>query len=197
MKPRCIRFCTGLTNRASRQLGEKSGFEIVARLRYYWRKSRKGNIKGDLVRSRDVDCLHDYIKRSRFLKLTSGLVAEGWVFREFSKELLQDYVRNEHVIMLRRSGGIRAAAIYPLEENDESLTLGFVDGDRDGIGILARNCMYLAKHQGNQYCSVAVPTRGFARIVEDAGYVRKESVGQVVFEFDGRDLKSLRLGKSR
>jgi ribosomal protein S18 acetylase RimI-like enzyme len=194
MKPRTVRFCTGAPNRTSRQMGEKFGFEIVARLRYYWQKSRKGKVRGDWARRSEVDRVYDFVQGSRFIELTSGLIAEGWVFRELKPSLLEAYVSQKRVIVLRESGELEGVAIYPFEENDESLTLGFVDGSKQAIKVLARNCRYLAKDRGFAHCSAAVPTRGFARVVEDAGYARKDSVGQVVLGIAGKDLASRGVG---
>jgi hypothetical protein len=182
MEPRAVRFCTGLSNKAARSMAEKHGFNLAARLRYYWRKSRKARVRGDFARKRDFERVYDFIANSRFLRLTSGLIAEGWIFREFCRDLLTKYVREKRVMILRTSQGIRGVAVYPFEENDRSLTLGFVDGDRGSIRDLSRNCMYLAKVRDLAYCSVAVPTRTYAKILEEAGYRRKDSVGQAVYE---------------
>jgi hypothetical protein len=191
MKPRAVRFCTGMTNRATRHMAERYGFRVVARLRYYWQKSRKAGLRGTFAGKRDTENLYDFILNSGLLRLTSGLIAEGWVFREFSRSLLERYVKEKRVIVLPRSGAIGGVAIYPFEENDRSLTLGFVDGDDVSIRQLARNCMYLARARAQSYCSVAVPTRTYARMVERAGYRRKDSVGQVVYELTGKDLRRL------
>jgi ribosomal protein S18 acetylase RimI-like enzyme len=191
MQPRAVRFCTGATNRASRRMGEEYGFRVVARLRYYWQKARKARVRGDLAGKRDIGDVYDFIQRSGFLRLTSGLIAEGWVFREFSRGLLGGYIKEKRVVVIPGAGGIAGVGIYPFEENDRALTLGFADGDDAAIGMLARNCMYLARARNMSNCSVAVPTRGYARKVEEAGCRRKDSTGQVVYELGGRDLERL------
>lgn len=191
MKPRAVRFCTGMTNRATRRMAEKHGFRVAARLRYYWQKARRAEVRGAFARKQDIEVVYDFILNSRFLRLTSGLIAEGWVFREFSRSLLEAYMKEKRVVVLARSGTIGGVAIYPFEENDRSLTLGFVEGDQVSTRVLARNCMYLAKARNQSYCSVAVPSRGYARKVEHAGYRRKDSVGQVVYELGGTDLRRL------
>jgi hypothetical protein len=190
MKPRAVRFCTGAPNRATRHMAEGKGFKLVARLRYYWQKARKAGIKGGLARKRDLGELYEFVINSRSLNLTSGLIAEGWIFREFNIELLARYVKEKRARVIRKGNAVSGLAIYPYEENDRSLTLGFVDGDESSIKALAGNCMYLAAAQGLAYCSIAVPTRGYVRIVEEAGYRRKDSVGQVVYELSGKALKS-------
>jgi len=191
MRPRAVRFCTGMTNRATRRMAEQHGFRVAARLRYYWQKARKAEVRGDFAVRRDIEGVHDFILKSRCLRLTSGLIAEGWVFREFNRGLLEMYVREKRVIVFPRSGVIGGVAIYPFEANDRSLTLGFVEGDEASVRILARNCMYLARARNLSHCSVAVPSRGYARKIEHAGYRRKDSGGQVVYELGGRDLERL------
>ena len=191
MKPRAVRFCTGMTNSATRRMAERHGFRVAARLRYYWQKSRKARVRGTFADRRDLDRLCDFILNSKFLRLTSGLIAEGWIFREFSRALLKRYIYEKRVMVIPKSGTFGGAAIYPFEENDRALTLGFVEGDEPSIRVLAKNCMYLARSQDQPYCSIAVPTRGYARNVEHAGYMRKDSVGQVVYELAGADLKRL------
>ena len=191
MKPRAVRFCTGMTNRATRRMAEKHGFRVAARLRYYWQKARKAGVRGDFAVKRDIESVHDFILNSRFLRLTSGLIAEGWVFREFNRGLLEAYVKEKRVIVLTSSGAIVGVAIYPFEENDRSLTLGFVEGDEASVALLARNCMYLARARNLSYCSAAIPSCSYARRIEHAGYRRKDSVGQVVYELGRRDLERL------
>jgi ribosomal protein S18 acetylase RimI-like enzyme len=193
MRPRAVRFCTGSDNRATRHMAEKMGFEIVARLRYYWQKSRRARVRGEFARKGDAETLHALVLDSPFLRLTAGLIAEGWVFREYNRALLNRYIREKRVVLLRRGKEIRGVAFYPFEENDGSLTLGFVDGDDVSTGILAKNCMYLAAARRLRYCSIAVPTRGFARICEGKGYKRADSVGQVVYELSWTRLESLTL----
>jgi ribosomal protein S18 acetylase RimI-like enzyme len=193
IKPKVVRFCTGRDNRPSRRMAERKGFKVVAWLRYYFQKSRQARPQGEHARKRDIGALHDFILNSRFLRLTSGLIAEGWVFREFSRALLTKYVEEKRVMMIRKSGGLTGVAVYPYEVNERALTLGFVDGDERSIRILAKNCRYLAALQGLIYCSLAVPSRGFPRIVERAGYRRKDSIGQVVYELSGGNLKALDL----
>ncbi len=181
-KPRFMRYCTGADNPASRRIGKKYGFEVIARFRYYWQKSRKGTPRGDLATRRDARHVYDYIMQSRFLKLSSGQIAEGWIFREMNRDLLAGYIRQQRVMVMKKSGQLTGVGVYPYEENDDSTTLGFVDGEPGTIKVLARNCIYLTKMHGRKFCSAAVPTRGFARLIEQAGFLRKESVGQLVLE---------------
>jgi RimJ/RimL family protein N-acetyltransferase len=197
MRPRVVRFCTGADNTASRRMAEKAGFFIAARLRYYWRKSRKARIRGEFASRGDIEAVNEFILKSRFLKRTSGLIGEGWVFREYSRSLLASYIREQRALVIRRSGAIAGVALFPYEANDRALTLGFVDGDERSIAILARNCMYLARKQGFTHCSVAVPSRGFAGIVEKAGFSRHDSTGQVVYELPGDALESLSRDQGR
>jgi hypothetical protein len=178
-------------------MGEKWGFDTVARLRYYWQKPRRGRVRGDRAGRRDVGAVHDFIRASHALRLASGLISEGWVFKEYSRKRLAAHIRARSVGVLRGSGGIRGVAIYPNEENEESLTLGFVDGDDVAIKVLARDCMYRARSIGLAHCSASVPTRGYAGLLEAAGYRRKDSVGQVVLELGGARVRSLSAGKAR
>lgn len=196
MKPRAVRFCTGATNRATRRMAEKHGFRVAARLRYYWQKARKARVQGDFAGKRDIEAVYRFLLGSRCIRLTSGLIAEGWVFRELSLGLLEAYVKEKRVVIIPTPGGIGGAAIYPFEENDRSLTLGFVDGAERRVRALARNCMYLAKSRNQAFCSVAVPSRRYARMVEQAGYKRKESVGQVVYELGRSNLERLSIGRA-
>jgi ribosomal protein S18 acetylase RimI-like enzyme len=185
MKPRVVRFCTGAPNRGSRHIGEKYGFEVAARLRYYWMKTRRGKPRGEQAQLEDLPSLHEFIARSRWLNRCSGLIAEGWIFREYSRARLRAYIGQGRVMLIRGKRGIRGAAIYPYEENDDATTLGFVEGDDRAITTLARNCFYIAKARGEAYCSAAVPSRTYPRLVEAGGFLRKESIGQVVLEHGG------------
>ena len=195
IRPRMVRYCTGATNSASRKVGARVGFDIAARTRYYWSKPRKGKIRGEWAKPSEADEIHRFMLASRFLELTSGLIGEGWVFRELSRGLLKKYIKERRVIVRRRAGALDGVAVYPYEENDRTITLGFIDGSESAIKDLARNCRYIAREKGYRECSVAVPTRGYARLIEEAGYKRKDSVRQVVLETSGSAVISGRKGR--
>ncbi len=185
IKPRAVRFCTDQSNRISRRIGTEYGFRVVARFKFYWQKPRRGRVRGKVANLIDAGAIYDFIVRSRFLQLSSGLVAEGWVFREFSRRLLRSYLNEGRVYIIRKQGFLRGVAIYPIDDKDGVITLGFVDGDQSSIKMLVRNCKYLGARAAMEYCSVVVPTRFFPRIVEQAGYGQKQRVGQVVMQYMG------------
>jgi hypothetical protein len=192
MKPRVVRYCTGATNSASRKVGSRVGFGIAARTRYYWSKPGRGKVRGEWAKPSETREIYKFMLASRFLKLTSGLIGEGWVFRELTPALLRGYIKEGRVILRRRAGQLDGAAVYPYEENDRTITLGFIDGSEAAIRELARNCRYLASEKGYKECSVAVPTRFYGRVIEEAGYKRKDSVRQVVLEMSGSSMTSRR-----
>lgn len=183
MRPRAVRYCTGYTNWASRHIGAAFGFNIAARFRFFWSKCRKGRVRGEFAALGDAGEIYGFMRGSRFYGLSSGLVGEGWVFRELTPARLRHYIKARGVIVVRRGGKLAGAGIYPLDVNDRDLTMGFVDGDPAAIRILARNCLYLGAARGIKTCSVSVPTRHFAKLVESAGFRRKQSMGQLVFQF--------------
>jgi len=189
MQPRAVRYCTGYRNWASRHIGSVFGFRIGARFRHFWAKSRKGSLRGEFATRRDAGEIYEFMSRSRFMRLSSGLVGEGWVFRELTMARLEGYIRRKSVMVVRRAGALAGVAIYPFDVNDKDLTMGFADGDPSAIKALARNCPRLGAMRGTEYCSMSVPTRYFAGLVEEAGFKRKSSMGQLVFEFvDPRSL---------
>jgi RimJ/RimL family protein N-acetyltransferase len=183
IKPRAVRYCTGAGNRASRHIGETFGFEIAARFRYFWRKARQGTLRGEFARPADGGAICDFMRSSSFLKLSAGLVGEGWIFREFRPERLRDYIKSRSVMTIKRSGRLVGVAVYTYEVNDRSLSVGFIGGDRASIRALARNCPHLSKMRGHEFCSMSIPSRYFPAIVEGAGFKRKYSMGQIVFEY--------------
>jgi GNAT superfamily N-acetyltransferase len=182
MRPRAVRYCTGRTNWGSRHIGSRFGFEIAVRMRYYWMKARAGRLRGQFARPRDASEIYDFIRTSKSIGMTSGLVAEGWIFRELTPRLLATYIRQKRVMVIKRSGTVAGAAIYPMEKNDATLTMGFIDGDPAAVKALAANCPRLARARGGKSCSAAVPSRGFRALVEAAWPVWEESMGQVVLQ---------------
>ena len=88
-------------------------------------------------------------------------------------------------MVLRRRGSLVAMAIYPTEEADGTITLGFADGTPSAVKALARNCRYLAALRGDDSCSIEVPSSYFPKLVEGADYKRKESTGMVVMQYAG------------
>ena len=192
LKPRAVRYCTGAGNRASRHIGDKFGFRIATRRRYYWQKSRKGKLWGEFAGVADAREILEFMRRSKFLELSSGLVGHGWVFKELTPELLRGLVKTRNVMVARRSGRITGVAVYTYEVNDRSITLGFVDGDPEAIRRLARNAVYLAKMRGHEYSSISIPSRHYPKLVESGGFRRKDSMGQLVLEY--ADPEALRRG---
>ncbi|HVP58252.1 MAG TPA: GNAT family N-acetyltransferase [bacterium] len=198
MRPRAVRYCTGYRNLASRHIGSVFGFKVGARFRHFWMKSRKGPIQGEFARKRDTDEILAFMKRSRFLRLSSGLVAEGWIFRELTRSLLEAYIRKRSVVVLRRGGKLAGVAVYPYDPSDKDLNMGFIDGEPAAIKALAANCPRIGAMRGTEYCSMSVPTRHFARLMAAAGFKRESSMGQLVFELaDPRSLTASRRGRLR
>jgi ribosomal protein S18 acetylase RimI-like enzyme len=185
MKPRSVRFCTAVSNRASRSIGEHFGFALKTRFRYYWQRTRRGKPAGERAcRSQSAD-IYGYMLQSRFLRLSSGLVGEGWVFRELKPEILDAYIKEGRVWITIRRGLLSGVAVYSEELAEGTINLGFIHGEPGPMRTLMKNCMYIAGQRGDRYCSAAVPTRYYARELEKAGYERKESIGQVVYEYMG------------
>jgi RimJ/RimL family protein N-acetyltransferase len=191
MNPRAVRFCTGFRNRASRHIGEKFGFRLAARFRFFWARARKGAVRGRIARMKDLDAVLEFMRGSRFLKASGGLIAEGWVFREFSPDLVRDYMRQGAVMVIDGRRGIRGLAIYTVDQEEDShiVSLGFVDGDEASIKALARNPFYISAQRGFKGCSAAVPTTYFMRLLRWSVYGNAETVGQVIYELSGESLR--------
>jgi RimJ/RimL family protein N-acetyltransferase len=193
MRPRAVRFCTASRNWASRRIGEKFGFNLAARFRFFWVKSRRGRVRGRVAGAGDFDAIYEFMKNSRFLKVSRGLIAEGWVFREFSARLVRSYIRSGSVMIIDGKSGIRGLAVYTVdhEEDSEVGSLGFVDGDAASIKALARNTFYMSAARGFKYCSAAVPTTYYMRLLRWSVYAKSETVGQVIYEMSGEALRGV------
>jgi RimJ/RimL family protein N-acetyltransferase len=186
MRPRAVRYCTGAGNQASRHIGGRFGFRVAGHFRYYWGRPRRGNLHGEPARGRDAGEVWRFMKTSRFLARSGGLVAEGWVFKELTPALVRAYIRRKQIMVVRDSGRIVGAAIYPLERSDRWQTVGFLEGPDAVVKSLVANCRHLAAARGGRECSVVVPSRHCPRAVEAAGFKRKQSMGQVVLEYAGK-----------
>lgn len=193
MNPHAVRFCTASRNRASRRIGEKFGFELAARFRFFWVKTRKGKVRGRVAGVKDFDAVYDFVKNSKFLKVSGGLIAEGWVFREFSARAVKRYIKDGAVMIIDGKAGIRGLAIYTVdhEEDSDLVSLGFVDGDATSIKALARNAFYMSAARGFKYCSAAVPTTYYMRLLRWSVYGKCETVGQVIYELSGEKLRGM------
>ena len=182
MRPRAVRYCTGATNRASRHIGSTFGFRVAARFRFYWLRSRKGVLRGRFATAREAGEILDFMRASRYLRLSTGLVGEGWIFRELTPARLRRRIKAREVMVVRRAGKLAGVAVYSIGTNDRDLTLGFVDGDDASIKMLARNCLYLGARRGVKDCSISVPTRYFPKVLEAGGLKPEESMGQLVLQ---------------
>lgn len=193
MNPRAVRFCTATRNWASRRIGEKFGFDVSARFRFFWVGARKGKVRGRVAGVKDCDAVYEFVKNSRFLRASNGLIAEGWVFREFSARLIKNYIRGGAVMIIDGEGGISGLAIHTVdrEEDSDIISLGFVDGDAASIKALARNPFYISAARGFKYCSAAVPTTYFMRLLRWSVYGKSETMGQVIYELSGEKLRRI------
>jgi RimJ/RimL family protein N-acetyltransferase len=193
MNPRAVRFCTATRNWASRRIGEKFGFDVSARFRFFWVGARKGKVRGRVAGVKDFDAVYEFVKNSRFLRASNGLIAEGWVFREFSARLIKNYIRGGAVMIIDGKGGISGLAIHTVdrEEDSDIISLGFVDGDAASIKALARNPFYISAARGFKYCSAAVPTTYFMRLLRWSVYGKSETMGQVIYELSGEKLRRI------
>jgi len=191
MNPRAVRFCTAVPNKASRHIGEKFGFRLAARFRFFWARARKGRVRGRVASMKDFEAALEFVRNSRFHRVSGGFIAEGWVFREFSPALLRGYIRAGSVMIIDGRRGIRGLAIYTVdrEEDSDLASLGFVDGDDAAVKALAKNSFYISASRGCKYCSAAVPTRYFARLLRWSVYGKSETIGQVIYELSGEALR--------
>lgn len=115
------------------------------------------------------------------------------MFREFSPDLVRGYVRDGAVMVIDGKRGFRGLAIYTVDQEEDSdlVSLGFVDGDATSVKALARNPFYLSARRGFKYCSAAVPTTYFMRLLRWSVYGKSETIGQVIYELSGDALRRM------
>lgn len=190
LRPKTIRYSTGVGNTASRHLGEIRGFWQVARAQWMWGRTRGRS--GRIVRRArpsDFASVWSIIEDSDCLRLSSGLMACGWRFRTLDRRLARRLVEAGQCLVRPARGPIRAVALYDHEHVDRVPCLGFVEGQRRAVSALARDVLSVAAQEGHDESTAMLPVGSIADTVREAGYDAELSTQAVVYEMGARGLR--------
>jgi GNAT superfamily N-acetyltransferase len=185
LNPRTIRYSTGAGNEASRRLAERRGFWQVARTLWLWGAARRQRPVGRVAELSDVDRVFRFARESRCLRATSGLFPTGWRFHSLTRGLVHDLVAKGHVLLIKRRGVIRAAAMWDVGHVDNDICLGFVEGSERDIRSLAGDILATAEVAGQADASAMLPYE-VGGIVHDAGFDLEPPGRAVVYELGAR-----------
>lgn len=187
LRPRSIRYSTGVGNAASRHLGEIRGFWQVARTEWMWGRALGGSRRRPRrAGTSDLATVWPLIEASDCRRLTSGLMACGWRFRTLDRRLVRRLVAAGQCLAWPDRGSIRALALYDHEHIDRVPCLGFVTGPTPGIRSLARDVLAVAASEGHDEATAMLPPGPIAETVHGAGYDAELATRAVVYELGAR-----------
>lgn len=184
-QPRSIRMSTAEFNHQSIHIARALGFGEVARFTYMGGPVGGGPKKPEVDSSVDLDRAAEFILDSAYLQESQGLLPCGWVFREFSKTLLEELTERGNLFCFERQGEPRGALLLlPNLRDEERLDIAFVEGDRRVLPKLISLARSYGSEGGREEFRAVVPGERLVRLLEEEGlYVHPDFRYILVFQY--------------
>ena len=187
LKPRSIRYATGVDNAISRHLGEVRGFWLVARTKWMWGVARKRrSLASRPARIGDMDRVSSFVKSSSCYEATSGLYGIGWKFPELNRRRIRKLVKQGSVLIYPKRGRIEGMAIYDYGQVDRDICLGFLDGAPEALRALTKDVLAIAARRGDPDASAMLPVGPVADAAFKYGFNKTAPGRAIVFELGAR-----------
>lgn len=190
LRPRSIRYATGLSNAASRHLAEVRGFWLVARGRYLVASTAPArSLASRATTARDLDAVVRFVEASECHRAMSGLYGVSWTFPALDRRRLKRLVAQGRVLVLPRRGRIRAVAVHDRGRIDGEVCLGYAEGSDADIARFARDVRAIGARLGEREVSAMLPPGRIADAVQRSGYDADPPGNAVVYELGARGFK--------
>lgn len=169
-RPRSIRMSTAEFNHQSIHIATALGFQEVARFTYMGGPIGGGPEKPEVDYSVDLDRAAEFILNSEYLQESRGLFPCGWVFREFSKPLLEGLTQQGALFCSEPRERIRGALLLlPGLRDEERLDIAFLDGGEQALPKLIRFARGYGSERGRVEFRAVVPGERLVRVLEEEG----------------------------
>jgi GNAT superfamily N-acetyltransferase len=182
---RAVRYSTVEINRASGRIAQALGFHEAGRFTFMAGPVRGGEKSTKVIQAEEPDKLASFIFSSRAYRLSRGLLAHGWIFKELSLALLAELVSNGAFFCLEAEGQVRGVlALLPDTYRPDYLTLAFLDGEERALPELLRFAHGYAQDRGHTELRAMVPDDRLIRPLEEHGLVSESDFRYVlVYEY--------------
>jgi len=148
---RVARLATSSHNTAVHKTTERAGMRRVAAFQVL--QTKAGNADGTSLAPAQLT-LKDWpqvsarIQQGTTLAQTSGLYGVGWAWQELTPDKLRAHLEKGQVLAWREDGRLAATAVIAgVDEDDKCLLIGYADGDRSQMRILAYALRHFATAQ--------------------------------------------------
>jgi hypothetical protein len=131
-----IRFSTYFDNTASITLNEKLGFIKILTLsmkEFEISSNQVKTIDNSIITDIDLSELDKYIKNSNYLFKTKGFISKGWIIRQYSKELINDYFTKNRYVVYKIHNEIKGAMLISDVEYQDIYWLSFIEAENKKI----------------------------------------------------------------
>lgn len=183
LKPRSIRYATGLSNAASCHLAEVRGFWLVARGRYLVAAAAPArSLASRAASTRDLDAVVRFVAASECHRAMSGLYGVSWHFPALDRRRLRRLIAQGRVLVLPRRGRIRAVAVHDRGRIDGEPCLGYADGSDADIARFARDVRAIGARLGEAEVSAMLPPGRIADVVHRSGYDADPPGNAIVYQ---------------
>lgn len=177
-----LRLGTASYNRPVHRNAARDGFRRVAEFQSYQAASLPGPCPLQELTPEDLETVWKRAEGSPILQAAGGLYEVSWHWMRLTRERLAAHLERGQVWGVWLEGRLAAAAIV-LDEHAERLSVGYVDGEPDGITALAWGLRVLAAQRGHAELRVrAVAYPPLLEALEAAGLTRASDHALWVFE---------------
>jgi N-acetylglutamate synthase-like GNAT family acetyltransferase len=177
---RVARLSTGSSNRASRHHLSKIGFPVMGTFqRLDATRGLRVKPAGITVPRRSAKSLWNWLKTRPNFAENHAMYSDGWTWHPLTHQVLRNLVTQGRVLVTLKGGEPSSCCIFLDEE--KTLTLGFVAGDRGEVGKLIRMLRFMKVQKKRENLRVLLPLRSrFVRPLENSGF--KKSAKIIVYE---------------
>jgi hypothetical protein len=187
LKPRTVRYATGLSNAASRHLAEVRGFWLAAHGRYLVAPSAPARaLLSRAATARDINAVIRFIESAECHRLMGGLYGVSWTFPALDRRRVRRLVADGRVLVLPRKGRVRAVAVWDRGRIDGEVCLGFADGPDADLRRFARDVRAIGARLGESEVSAMLPPGRIADTVHGAGFQADPPGNAIVYELGAR-----------
>lgn len=168
---RFVRLATSSSNVTVQRMIEAAGLRHVLSCPYYQSEALAEGEEPERLDREAAEEIWERLHRWGGLERGHNLYAHDWAWRPLHLERLQEHLTAGQVWGIRQEGILTALAI--VEERGEEPTIGFLDGEIEGVVRLARALRFQARrHPSGKISALPREEPALLSALEEAGYRR-------------------------
>jgi predicted PurR-regulated permease PerM/GNAT superfamily N-acetyltransferase len=144
-----LRLGTGSHNRAVLRNVSRGGFRRVAEYLFYGGDVLPGPCALSPLTMDDLGAVWGLVEGSPIYRAAGGLYEVHWRWMDLTRERLATHLAAGEVWGLHLDGRLAAVTVAPARPGANRLTLGYLDGEPEGLTALAVGARVLAGQQGH------------------------------------------------